>query len=169
MNAMPEEIPMEEFSVRASITVKASIDRAFRVYTEGFNIWWPREHKLGKATLDKAVIEPHAGGRWYERTVDGAECTWGYVLAWEPPGRLVLSWHINQDWVVNPDPAHASEIEVRFIAEGPKLTRVELEHRHLDRHAGPEAGRKIIASINAMEGWPGIFLRYAEAVAADVA
>lgn len=155
-----QEIATDEFAVRATVTVQATIERAFRVYTEKFDSWWPREHKLGKAALDRAVMEPRAGGRWYERTVDGAECTWGQVLAWEPPRRLVLSWQINQDWQIDEDPAHASEIEVTFTSEGPKLTRVAIEHRHLDRHGGPEAARKIMASISAMEGWVGILERY---------
>jgi len=156
-----QEISMEEFVVRATVSVKAPIERAFRVFSEKFDSWWPREHKLGKAALDRAVLEPGVGGRWYERTVDGAECTWGAVLAWEPPRRLVLSWRINQEWQIDEDPAHASEIEVTFRAEGPKLTRVDIEHRHLERHGGPEAARKIMESISAMEGWPGILEKYA--------
>jgi uncharacterized protein YndB with AHSA1/START domain len=79
-----------------------------------------------------AVIEPRVGGRWYERGDDGTTCDWGRVLAWEPHARLVLTWDITADWQY--DPALQTEIEVRFIAEGEASTRVELEHRRLDRY-----------------------------------
>src|SRR5262245_5441462 len=125
-------------SVHKSVTVRASQARAFSLFTKGFNTWWPREHKLGDADLAAAVLEPRVGGRWSERVGDGSECVWGSVLAYERPGRVVLSWRLQGDWTVDADPARASEIEVRFIAEGPDRIRVELEHRHIERHRDPE-------------------------------
>jgi len=120
-------------SVRKSLTVDAPQSVAWRVFTTQMATWWPLAHyKIGKATAVDAIIEPHVGGRWYERGDDGSTCDWGSVLAWEPNGRLVLSWDINADWQY--DPELKTEIEVRFIVEGESRTRVELEHRRLDRY-----------------------------------
>ena len=84
------------------------------------------------------ILESHEGGRWYERGVDGTECDWGRVLAWEPPSRVLFTWQINGDWQFDPDPTHASEIEVRFHADGPAQTTVEVEHRYFERLIGGE-------------------------------
>jgi uncharacterized protein YndB with AHSA1/START domain len=116
-----------------TITVDASIERTFRVFTDSFGSWWPAEYHIGQADMATAMLEPREGGRWYEQGIDGSECDWGRVLAWEPPHRLVVTWQINGQWQYDPDPAHASEIEVRFTADGPDQTTVNLEHRHLDR------------------------------------
>jgi uncharacterized protein YndB with AHSA1/START domain len=148
--------------VRRSITVRAPIDRAFAVFTDGLDRWWPREHHIGDPDLAEAVLEPRAGGRWYERGVDGSECEWGTVLAWEPPHRLVLSWQIGADWRYDPDASHASEIEARFIAEGPEQTRVEFEHRAFERHGA--GGEKIAAAVGSPEGWDGTLENFAKAV-----
>ena len=121
-----------EASVRKSITVKASVEHAFQVFTEGFDTWWPRGHHIGTAPLKKAIIEGRVGGRCYSEQIDGTECPWGSVLAWEPHTRLVLEWGVNADWQY--DPELKTEIEVRFIAQGERTTRVELEHRRLDRY-----------------------------------
>ena len=125
-------------SVTKSVTVNAGRERAFTVFTEKFFTWWPKSHHIGDAELADAVIEPKVGGRWYERGVDGAECDWGRVLAYEPPDRVVLSWHLQGDWSYDPDPAKASEIEVRFVKEAARRTRVELTHRHIERHDDPD-------------------------------
>jgi uncharacterized protein YndB with AHSA1/START domain len=101
-----------------TITVDASIERTFRVFTDSFGSWWPAEYHIGQADMATATLEPREGGRWYEQGVDGSECDWGRVLAWEPPHRLVVTWQINGQWQYDPDPAHASEIEVRFTADG---------------------------------------------------
>jgi len=138
-------------------------ERAFTVFTKGFNTWWPREHHIGAADLDEAVIEPAVGGRYYERGVDGSECDWGQVLAFEPFGRLVLSWHLQGDWKYDPDPAKASEIEVLFIAEAPDRTRVELEHRLIERH---DLAEKVAEGVGQDGGWGGLLHLYAEAAAA---
>lgn len=119
--------------VRKAVKVQAPQAVAWRVFTERMGTWWPLPYyKIGKANAVDAVIEPHVGGRWYERGDDGSICQWGSVLAWEPPSRVVLSWDINADWQY--DPTLNTEIEVRFTAESGDRTRVELEHRHLDRY-----------------------------------
>lgn len=120
-------------SVQKVVRVQAPAAVAWRVFTEKMGTWWPLAHyKIGKANAVDAVIEPYVGGRWYERGDDGSTCDWGRVLSWDPPSRLVLSWDISADW--QPDPTLKTEIEVRFIADGDNVTRVELEHRHLDRY-----------------------------------
>ncbi len=120
-------------SVRKVVSVEAPPAVAWRVFTERMGSWWPLAmYKIGKAPAVDAVIEPRVGGRWYERGEDGSTCDWGSVLSWEPPSRLVLSWDITADWQYDPD--LKTEIEVRFVAEGVSGTRVELEHRRLDRY-----------------------------------
>jgi uncharacterized protein YndB with AHSA1/START domain len=120
-------------SVRKVMNVKAPVEIAWRVFTESMGTWWPLANfKIGKAKAVDAVIESRVGGRWYEQGEDGTTCQWGSVLAWEPPSRLVLSWDINADWQYDPD--LKTELEVRFIPEGREATRVELEHRCLDRY-----------------------------------
>lgn len=127
------ETPVDPNAVRKSITVRAPQTVAWRVFTEGISTWWPlAQYRIGRADAVAATIDPFVGGRWYERGDDGSTCDWGRVLAWEPPSRLVLTWDISADW--QPDPELKTELEVRFIAEGPERTRVELEHRHLDRY-----------------------------------
>ena len=157
---MPTET--RNVAVTKTITVRASQEHAFTVFTERFFAWWPKGHHIGDADLADAVIEPREGGRWYERGVDGAECDWGRVLAWEPPGRLLLSWHLQGDWTYRPDEAKASEIEVRFVAEAPDRTRVELEHRHIERH---DEADDVRSGVDGPGGWTGILAAYAEAAA----
>jgi uncharacterized protein YndB with AHSA1/START domain len=151
-------------AIQRSVTVAAPVDRAFKVFTSSFTTWWPAEYHIGSAELAEAVIEDEAGGRWFERGVDGSECDWGRVLTWEPPHRLVLSWHINGEWQFDPDPAHASEIEVTFTPDG-GMTRVDLEHRLLERH-GAQA-QAVYQGVAGDGGWTGIVQRYADAVAAS--
>ncbi len=150
-------------SVTKSVTVRAGRERAFTVFTEQFFTWWPASHHIGDAELADAVIEPKAGGRWYERGVDGSECDWGAVLAYEPPDRVLLSWHLQGDWTYDPDPARASEIEVRFVAEAADRTRVELAHRHIERHADPD---EVVRGVESPSGWSGLLMAYAEQVTA---
>ncbi len=150
-------------AVRREITVQAPPERAFAVFTERFDSWWPRSHKIGAADMAEAILEPRAGGRWYERDADGSECDWGEVLAYDPPRRLVLSWHLNGEWAYDPDPAHASEIEVTFTGAGDG-TRVELVHRHFERHgATAEALRE---AVGGEGGWNGLLKLYEEALLA---
>jgi uncharacterized protein YndB with AHSA1/START domain len=150
-------------SVRKVVSVDAPAAVAWRVFTEKMGTWWPlASYKIGKAAAVDAVIEPHVGGRWYERGDDGSTCDWGRVLEWEPPSRLVLSWDINADW--QPDAALKTEIEVRFIPDGENLTRVELEHRHLDRYG---ARRDEMRRIFETEGdWGRVLALFARAAAA---
>ena len=148
------------YAVRKTLTINAPIEHAFRVFTEGHGKWWPLDtHHIGKVAAATAVIEPHVGGRWYERGIDGTECEWGKVLVWEPPHRLLLAWQIAADWRY--DLTLQTEVEVTFVAEGPGRTRLELEHRHLDRYRD-QAG--VMRSIFDSEGgWTGILARFATA------
>ena len=151
-------------AVQTSIVVRAPIERAFSVFTESIDSWWPRGHTIGDAPLAEMVLEPRVGGRAYGRDVNGGECDWGRVLSYEPPTRVVISWDINLQWKREGDTAKTSEFEVRFIAEGSDRTRVELEHRHLERHgAGWEAMRDAVGSA---EGWNGLLEAFAEAAGA---
>jgi uncharacterized protein YndB with AHSA1/START domain len=147
-------------AVRREITVNAPPERAFAVFTEGFDTWWPRSHSIGEAEVAKVVIEPRTGGRWYEQGVDGSVCDWGEVLAYEPPRRLVVEWRIGGSWTFEKDLDAVSEIEVLFTPEG-DATRVTLEHRHLGRHTAPEALKEAVGSEG---GWPGLLKLYSEAV-----
>ena len=147
-------------SVRHSIVVEAPIERAFSVFTDGFGTFKPPEHNLLAVPLAETVFEPHVGGHIYDRGVDGSECRWARVLAYEPPDRIVFSWDISPHWQIETDPERASEVEVRFIAVGPERTRVELEHRKLDRHgAAWESERD---GVDGEDGWPLYLNRFAE-------
>jgi len=146
-------------AVRTSIVVDAPVDRAFRVFTEDIGSWWDPDHHLLDAPLAEMVFEPRVGGRIIDRGADGSENSWARVLAYEPPDRLVFSWDISLQWQIETDLAKTSEVEVRFIAEGPDRTRVELEHRHLERHGdGWEGMRDAVGSPN---GWGSGLTRFA--------
>ena len=148
--------------VRQQIVVQAPIERAFTVFTERFGDFKPKEHNLLGTPLTETVFEPKVGGHIYDRAVDGSECRWARVLAYEPPDRVVFSWDISPRWQLETEPDNTSEVEVRFIAEGPQRTRVELEHRHIDRHGpGWESVRDGVAHD---EGWPLYLDRYAALV-----
>ena len=148
--------------VRKTLQVRASQSRAFEVFTTGFGRWWPASHSVAKSPQKDAIIEPRLGGRLYERGEDGSQCDWGRVLVREPPARLVLSWQLSAQWKYDPD--LLTEVEVRFIPEGERLTRVEFEHRGLENYGGEaEAVRK---SIGGPGGWPGLLEAYTTAVAA---
>jgi uncharacterized protein YndB with AHSA1/START domain len=149
--------------VRKVITVEAPLERAFKVFTERFDEIKPHEHNLLPVPIAETVFEPRVGGHVYDRGVDGSECRWARVLAFEPPHRLVFSWDIGTTWQVEPDVANASEVEVRFVAEGPQRTRVELEHRHIDRH-GP-GWEDLYAGVDNDGGWPLYLARYAALLA----
>jgi uncharacterized protein YndB with AHSA1/START domain len=150
-------------SVRTSILVEAPIERAFSVFTEDFGSFKPPEHNLLGVEIAETVFEPHEGGHVYDRGVDGSECRWARVLAYEPPHRVVISWDISPYWQIETDLEKTSEVEVRFVAESAERTRVELEHRNLTRHgAGWEGVREGVAGE---EGWPLYLQRYAELLA----
>ena len=137
------------------------LEQAFEVFTRRFDTWWPPQFHIGAAEVDQIILEPRVGGRWYERGTDGSECDWGRVLDWEPPHRVLFTWQINGSFQFDPDPTHASEIEVRFHADGPEQTVVEVEHRHLDRLVG---GETIRATIEGGGGWPLLLEGYATTV-----
>ena len=143
--------------VRKSVFVDAPQNHAFDVFTSGMGRWWPKSHKLGEAELDTQIIEPREGGRWYQRNLDGSECEIGTVAAWEPPARLLLIWQLNAQWTFDPD--LATEVEVMFTPEG-SGTRVELEHRNLDRLGDTAEGFR--EAIDAPGGWSGLLELYAE-------
>jgi uncharacterized protein YndB with AHSA1/START domain len=150
-------------SVRHQIVVDAPIERAFSVFTQDFGRFKPREHNLLGAELAETVFELREGGHVYDRAVDGSECRWARVLVFEPPHRVVISWDISPRWQIESDPEKTSEVEVRFTPEADDRTRVELEHRHLERHGdGWEAVRE---GVDSAEGWPLYLQRYAEIVA----
>ncbi len=149
-----------ELIVRKTIVVNAPQAHVFRVFTEGHGTWWPLQtHHIGSQVPVTAIIEPRAGGRWFERAADGNECDHGRVLAWEPPHRLVLAWQIDSDW--HADPTISSEVEIRFIAEGLETTRVELEHRKLDCFGEKAAMMHSIFQSEA--GWTGLLRTFGAA------
>jgi uncharacterized protein YndB with AHSA1/START domain len=147
-------------SVRNSIVVEAPIERAFSVFTDGFGTFKPPEHNLLAVDIAETVFETHVGGNIYDRGVDGSECRWARVLAYEPPERVVFSWDISPQWQLETDPDKTSEVEVRFIAESPERTRVELEHRNLDRHG--DGWESVREGVHGDQGWPLYLNRFAE-------
>jgi uncharacterized protein YndB with AHSA1/START domain len=147
-------------SVRASVVVEAPIDRAFSEFTEGFGRFKPREHNMLAVEIAETVFEAQEGGHIYDRGVDGSECRWARVLAYEPPDRVVFSWDISPMWQIETDPEKTSEVEVRFVAETPARTRVELEHRHLERHG--EGWEGVRDGVAGEEGWPLYLRRFSE-------
>lgn len=153
---------VEGTSIRQSILVNAPVERAFWIFVEEFDRIKPREHNLLAVDIAETIFEPRAGGHIYDRGVDGSECRWARVLAFEPPHRLLFSWDINPMWQIETDPEHTSEVEVRFRSENPHQTSVELEHRNLDRHGpGWESARD---GVNGEGGWPLYLKRYRELV-----
>jgi uncharacterized protein YndB with AHSA1/START domain len=149
--------------VRKTLLLNCSQEQAFRVFTERMGRWWPPTHHVGNVAFKQILIEPRRGGRWYEINVEGAEGLWGHVLAWESPSRLVLSWHLDARWRFNEDLAHASEIEIKFEALGPRQTRVDWLHRGIERHGeGHQALRDQLD-----QGWVGILAEYAKLAEGD--
>jgi uncharacterized protein YndB with AHSA1/START domain len=146
--------------VRTEVRVAASPEKAFRVFTERFDSWWPRSHHLAEGDLEEARIEPFEGGRWYERTTTGTECDWGTVLAWDPPRRIALSWSINGEWASDPD--HASRIDVSFEPDGDGTT-VTVEH---SQFAGHKAAAELRTGVMGEGGWPTLLASFVEATTA---
>jgi uncharacterized protein YndB with AHSA1/START domain len=145
--------------VRKSLIVKADVPRSFEAFTNRIGSWWPRSHSIGAAPQADVIIEPRAGGRWYERGADGSECEWGKVLQWDPPARLVLAWQIDGSWKYNP--ACVTEVEINFTAVDAMQTRVDFEHRHLERLG--ENAAAIRDTLNS--GWDGILGLYGNSAA----
>jgi uncharacterized protein YndB with AHSA1/START domain len=157
-------IQATDTSVRAQVVVEAPLERAFSVFTEGFGSFKPPEHNMLAVEIAETVFEPRVGGHLYDRGVDGSECRWARVLAYEPPIRVVLSWDISPQWQLETDHEKTSEVEVRFVAEGPERTRVELEHRNLERHG--EGWEQMRDTVGSPDGWSHGLRLFADAVRA---
>lgn len=152
-------------NVAHHVVVNAPIERAFAVFTERFGDFKPREHNLLAVPIAETVFEPVVGGHIYDRGADGSVCRWARILAYEPPHRVVFSWDIGPTWQLESDPAKTSEVEVRFTAESGDRTRVELEHRHLDRH-GP-GWEPVADGVDGDAGWPLYLDRYERLVSVE--
>ena len=139
------------------VTVPLPIAHAFEVFTGSIDTWWPHQYHIGQADIAEVVLEPHVGGRWFEKGVDGSECDWGRVLAWEPPQRVVFTWQINGMWQFDPDPEHASEVDIQFTAEGAEVTRVDVEHRHFERLV---AAQGVHEGLRNGGGWKALLDAY---------
>jgi uncharacterized protein YndB with AHSA1/START domain len=159
------ESTVEEAVVRKSVRVRAGVERAFSVFVEQMETWWPATHHIGKTPFETIFVEPRVGGRWYERNVQGELCDWGRVLAWDPPHRVTFSWHLGPghdqpNWVFDPDLAKASEVEIRFSTEPDGSTLVELEHSKLERHG--EGYQQLRALFDGPGAWAGILSEFAK-------
>lgn len=153
-------IDIDTTTVRRSIVVDVSTERAFTFFTRDIAAWWDTDKHLLQEPLAEMVFEPFVGGHIIDRGVNGTESRWATVLVFDPPSHVAFSWDINLSWQIETDPAKRSEVHVTFTAEEERRTRVELEHRHLDRHGeGWEAMRDAVGSPN---GWD--LAPFAEAV-----
>jgi hypothetical protein len=148
--------------VRRTIDVKASQAKTFDVFTRKISAWWPRSHHIGKVPMVEAIIEPKVKGRWYERGEDGSECEWGYVIAWNPPEGLTLAWQLNADFAF--DPRLVTEVEVKFVPVAPAVTRVELEHRLLERMG--DSAERMRDTVGGDNGWTAILRSFVAAAEA---
>jgi uncharacterized protein YndB with AHSA1/START domain len=155
-------VQTEPTTVQESIVVEAPIERAFEVFTSEMESWWPPDHHILDAPLARMVVEPRVGGHIYDVGTDDSECRWARVLAFEPPTRLVFTWDINLQWQIETDHDKTSEIEVRFIPEGDSRTRVELEHRNLDRHG--DGWENMRGAVGSPGGWARGMNRFAAAI-----
>lgn len=155
-------MPAEVEPIRKSVVVNAAADRAFALFIDRFEAIKPREHNLLAVPIAQTVFEPRVGGHIYDVGTDGSRCEWARVLAYDPPTRIVFSWDIGPTWQIESDPTRTSEVEVRFIALGTDRTRVELEHRHLERHG--EGWRSVADGVGGDAGWPLYLARYLDMV-----
>jgi uncharacterized protein YndB with AHSA1/START domain len=146
--------------VRKSIRVRATPERAFRVFTSEMDSWWPRTHHIGNSPMAEVVVEGTVGGRIFTNQQDGTECQWGSVLVWEPPHRFVMAWRVSQDWQFERDLSRCSEVEIRFTPTDDGSTLVELEHRDFERHGGAYA--KMRESVNAEGGWGSLLQMFGQ-------
>ncbi|KAA8886055.1 metalloregulator ArsR/SmtB family transcription factor [Nocardia colli] len=151
--------------VHQQVMVNAPLERAFAVFVERFDAIKPREHNLLSSPIAETVFEPRVGGHIYDRGEDGSECRWARVLAYDPPNRLVFSWDINARWEIETDPDKTSEVEVTFTAEGPDRTRVDLEHRNIERHG--EGWEAVRSGVDNEAGWPLYLQRYLDVAAKE--
>jgi len=149
--------------VRRGITVPLAAQAAFDLFTAGLDRWWIRQYQIGRTPMRSAILEPRAGGRWYEIGEDGVESDWGRVLVWDPPHRLVLTWQITAEWAY--DPTLITEVEVTFTEAGEGATDVSVEHRNLEAYGGSATDMRL--TFGGPNGWVGLLTRYA-ATAAQV-
>jgi uncharacterized protein YndB with AHSA1/START domain len=147
-------------TLRQHVVVEAPLDRAFQVFTDRFGDFKPREHNLLSVPIAETVFEARVGGHIYDRGEDGSLCKWARIVAYEPPNRVVFTWDIGPTWQVENDPTRTSEVEVRFSAESAERTRVELEHRHIERHG--DGWESVAAGVGGDAGWPLYLSRYAD-------
>jgi len=156
-------ITSADVPVRKTITVNASLEHAFSVFTDGYDTWWPRSHHIGSSPMKRAILEGRTGGRCYSEQEDGTDCDWGTVVVWDPPTRIVIAWQISSEWKYEPDLARSSEVEVVFTPEPGGRTRVDLEHRYLARHgAGADRMREAVGGEGGWGGLLQLFARKAE-------
>jgi uncharacterized protein YndB with AHSA1/START domain len=148
--------------VHRQVVVAAPVDTAFSLFVERLGDFKPPEHNLLAVPIARTVFEPRVGGHIYDVGTDGSECRWARVLVYEPPHRVVFSWDIGPTWQLEADPDNASEVEIVFVTESPGKTRVELEHRHLDRH-GP-GWQSVADGVGHDQGWSLYLSRYAALV-----
>ena len=145
-------------AVKRTLSLEVPVEKAFQVFTEKMGSWWPATHHVGGTPFKEIVMEKRVGGRWYEVNIDGVEGDWGHVLAWEPPKRVVLSWHLQPDWSFNADLARSSEVALDFISEGLAATRVEFMHSHIERHG--EGHDKMREAVDSPGGWTRVLEAY---------
>ncbi len=148
--------------VRREVVVEVNQLRAFETFTAEMTSWWPREHHIGSAPIEEVVVEPRPGGRWFTRHQDGTETSTGVVDVWDPPGRLVLTWQVGADWQFHDD--LVTSVELRFLPEGPALTRVVLEHRDLDAFGAHAAAMR--ETFDGPGAWDGVLAGYSAATTA---
>jgi uncharacterized protein YndB with AHSA1/START domain len=157
---MAEPVAAKASVVQKELSVNLPVERVFAVFTQKMAAWWPATHHIAKQPFVEIEVEPRAGGRWFERAADGSECDWGRVLAWEPPHRVVFSWHLQGDFKFDPNPEKASEVEIRFFAESDDKTRLELEHRKLERHG--TGWEQVRTNVGAPGGWTFVLESFAK-------
>jgi uncharacterized protein YndB with AHSA1/START domain len=156
-------VAVKDILVRKNIVVNAPREHVFRTFTERIDTWWPRAHHIGAREAFTAILEPRAGGRWFERGDDGSECDWGRVLAWDPPDRVLLAWDIDAEF--KPQPGLGTEVEVRFLEESAQRTRVVLEHRKLERYG--DKAEMMRAMFDSEGAWTGTLAALAQAAERD--
>ncbi len=147
-------------SVRSEIIVEAPPERAFRVFTQKIESWWPSSHHISKVPMKNVIMDGRENGRWYEVGTDGSQCDWGRVLVWDPPRRLVLAWQLTAEWQFDAD--FMTEVEINFVPVDNRRTRVALEHRNLERYGVKAA--EVRDAIGGDMGWPKILEGYAAVV-----
>ncbi len=154
-----------ENAVNRSVRVPVPVERAFPLFLERMSTWWPAGHHIGSQPFEEIVVEPFCGGRWFERDAQGNECEWGRVLAWTPPNRVLFAWHLGPRWTFDPDPNRASELEIRFTADGPSATLVELQHSYFERHG--EGHERMREALQTPGAWTGILEAFAKGIASE--